>query len=104
MTAPDRDLVASYIDRLGDFNSPATLRVIGDLGVFCGAMVSPEVEPKDGALPQVRFATGLDPMSIGIRIGRREVFDRLVAMLNIDQSQAWRMIERAHQLRRAANG
>jgi hypothetical protein len=101
---PDSDLAKSYVERFGDFDNSAVLRVIGDLGLFCGAMVSPESEPKGSGLPQVRYATGLDPMSVGIRIGRREVFDRICAMLSIDQSQAWRVIERANQLRRAANG
>lgn len=109
---PDHDLVHAYQSIFGNTTDavlPYTIRVIGDLGAFCGATVSPAIDParvsgETSPLPPVHSATGLDPMAVGVRIGRREVFDRICAMLNLDQSEAWRMIERARQMRRAANG
>jgi hypothetical protein len=89
---PDRDLVASYLT-LFPADNMAAIAVLGDIGAFCGDQQTTARAGADGHI---------DPMAMGIAEGRRQVWNHILAMLNISTSPAWQIIERNRQMRKAA--
>lgn len=91
--APDRDLVASYMQCFTE--GLATTAVLGDLGAFCGDQRA--VMPLD--------MTGRsDPYAAAVALGRRQVWNHILAMLTMPTSTAWQLIEHNRQMRKSANG
>lgn len=65
-------------------NDPGTA-VLADLKRFCGYAVSPLVVSP--------LSRQTDAMATGVRIGRQEVFQRIVTMLHADDSQLLKLKE-----------
>jgi hypothetical protein len=89
-SVPDRDLVQAYQLKLSPEVDEGAKRIIGDLAIFCGDDKTTAVAGPNGTI---------DPIAMGVAEGRRQVFQRIKAMLALDQSTAWQLIERERQMR-----
>lgn len=69
------------------FDGDSGRAVLADLKRFCGAMASPVV------VSPIRQE--VDPFATAVRIGRMEVFQRIVTHLNIDDAQLTQLKEEA---------
>jgi len=89
---PRADLVRAYQQVFGG-DGLAREAVLGDLGVFCGEQQS-----------SVRIGgqKAVDPYAMAVAEGRREVWLRIRAMLEMDSSQAWALAQRERMQAAAA--
>jgi len=71
------------------FASDSGRAVLADLKRFCGHATSPLVVSS--------LRQEADPFATAVRIGRLEVFQRIVTMLNIDDAQLMKLKEEATQ-------
>ncbi len=71
------------------FESESGKAVLADLKRFCGYMESPAV------VSQLRQKVDIE--ATFIRIGRQEMFQRIITQLNIDDAQLLRLKEAADQ-------
>lgn len=81
---PRADLVRAYQQVFGG-GGLARDAVLGDLAVFCGEQQSSV---------RVSGQKAVDPYAMAIAEGRREVWLRIRAMLEMDSSQAWALAQR----------
>ncbi len=92
-TPPDRTLVLAYAAAF-DHTQIGGAAVLGDLGVFCGDQVTTaRPSPSTGMI---------DPLAMAVLEGRRQVWNHILGMLNLDKSAVWQTIE-AERQRRAAS-
>lgn len=89
---PRQDLVRAYQQVFGGTGLAPDL-VLGDLAVFCGEQQS-----------SVRISgqKTVDPYAMAVAEGRREVWLRIRAMLEIDSSAVWQMAQRERAAAAAA--
>ena len=81
---PRADLVRAYQQVFGG-GGLARDAVLGDLAVFCGEQQSSV---------RVNGQKVVDPYAMAIAEGRREVWLRIRAMLEMDSSEAWTLAQR----------
>ena len=81
---PRADLVRAYQQVFGG-GGLAHDAVLGDLAVFCGEQQSSV---------RVSGQKAVDPYAMAVAEGRREVWLRLRAMLEMESSQAWSLAQR----------
>lgn len=70
------------------FQNESGLAVLADLKRFCGGMSSPIVVSP--------LRQEVDPIATAVRIGRMEVFQRIVTHLHIDDAQLLNLKEEAN--------
>jgi hypothetical protein len=90
---PRSDLVRAYQQVFGG-GSMAQNMVMGDLGIFCGEQQS-----------SVRVSSTqktVDPYAMAVAEGRREVWLRIRAMIEMDSSAAWSLAQRERMQAAAA--
>jgi hypothetical protein len=81
---PRADLVRAYQQVFGG-GGLARDAVLGDLAVFCGEQQSSV---------RVNGQKVVDPYAMAVAEGRREVWLRIRAMLEMESSQAWTLAQR----------
>jgi len=81
---PRPDLVRAYQQIFGA-GGLARDAVLGDLAVFCGEQQSSV---------RVSGQKAVDPYAMAVAEGRREVWLRVRAMLEMESSQAWALAQR----------
>lgn len=89
---PRQDAVRAYQQVFGG-GSLAQQIVMGDLAVFCGEQQSSV---------RVNGQKVVDPYAMAVAEGRREVWLRIRAMLEIDSSAVWQMAQRERMAAAAA--
>jgi hypothetical protein len=88
---PRADLVRAYQQVFG--GGLARDAVLGDLAVFCGEQQSSV---------RVSGQKAVDPYAMAVAEGRREVWLRIRAMLEMESSQAWTLAQRERMQAAAA--
>jgi hypothetical protein len=89
---PRADLIRAYQQVLGG-GGLARDAVLGDLAVFCGEQQSSV---------RVNGQKVVDPYAMAVAEGRREVWLRIRAMLEMESSQAWALAQRERMQAAAA--
>jgi hypothetical protein len=91
---PNREVVRAYQLVLAKDNVSADI-VLGDLAVFCGLQETTARPDAQGRI---------DPYAMAVAEGRRQVWMRITAMLEMDQSKLWRLAQQARQLKGQDDG
>jgi hypothetical protein len=89
---PRADVVRAYQQIFGGTGLAHEV-VLGDLAVFCGEQQSSV---------RVNGQKVIDPYAMAVAEGRREVWLRIRAMLEMDSSQAWRLAQAEREQAAAA--
>jgi hypothetical protein len=91
---PNREVVRAYQLRLSREDISTDI-ILGDLAVFCGLQETTAKPDGQGRI---------DPYAMAVAEGRRQVWLRITAMLEMDQSTLWRLAQQARQLEVKSNG